>query len=312
MRLSAYVQPESSSGGNMKKLFMLVFFLCSCVLCAEPDSVESIPFEISKWKERRTTIKNIGPITLWGNNTYSYKGDIKFDGKKYRANFTTAPRFCLKFKGQYYIICGDNDAVTVPLELYDYFTIKDNKLYQIYPVDIPFEVLAFRIPSDFRPKIDDDNSRWVGNYYYTALLNHLKRREIKRFQQLLKYYLENIKSKEDFPHNPSINTMLLLKVLKQCSIPNDVRKPLSEDVKKIISQTLNVKHSPSDMFYWIAMLLHIDYDSNISFVKSFAQKYVEYDDKKLLLFSDDTWDYDRQYRPSMRNVFKIDYNIDIK
>ena len=200
----------------------------------------------------------------------------------------------------------------MPLELYDYFTIKDNKLYQIYPVDIPFEVLAFRIPSDFRPKIDDKNSRWVGNYYYTALLNHLKRREIKRFQQLLKYYLENIKSKEDFPHNPSINTMLLLTVFEQCSIPNDVRKPLSEDIKKIISQTLNVKHSPSDMFYWIAMLLHIDYDSNISFVKSFAQKYVEYDDKKLLLFSEDTWDYDRQYRPSMRNGFKIDYNIDIK
>ena len=174
----------------MKKLFMLVFFLCSCVLCAEPDSVESIPFKISKWRERRTTIKGIGPLTLWGNNTYSYKGDIKFDGKKYRANFTTAPRFCLKFKGQYYIICGDNDAVTVPLELYDYFTIKDNKLYQIYPVDIPFEVLAFRIPADFAPKEDRWNLRWVGNYYYTALLNHLKRREIKRFQQLLRYYLE--------------------------------------------------------------------------------------------------------------------------
>ena len=312
MRLSAYVQPESSSGGNMKKLFMLVLFLCSCVLCAEPDSVESIPFKISKWKERRTTIKGIGPLTLWGNNTYSYKGNIKFDGKKYRANFTAAPRFCLKFKGQYYIICGDSDAVTVPLELYDYFTIKDNKLHQIYPVDIPFEVLAFRIPADFAPKEDRWNLRWVGKYYHTALLNHLKRGEIKRFQQLLRYYLENIKSKEDFPHVPCIGTRLLLQVLKQCSIPNDVRKPLSEDVKKIISQTLNVKHSPSDMFYWIDMLLHIDYDSNISFVKSFAQKYVEYDDKKLLLFSEDTWDYDRQYRPSMRNGFKIDYNIDIK
>ena len=185
-------------------------------------------------------------------------------------------------------------------------------MHQIYPVDIPFEVLAFRIPADFAPKEDRWNLRWVGKYYYTALLNHLKRGEIKRFQQLLRYYLENIKSKEDFPHNPCIDTIRLLTVFEQCSIPNDVRKPLSEDIKKIISQTLNVKHSPSDMFDWIAMLLHIDYDSNISFVKSFAQKYVEYDDKKLLLFSDDTWDYDRQYRPSMRNVFKIDYNIDIK
>ena len=183
MRLSAYVQPESSSGGNVKKLFILVFFLCCCGLYAGSDSVESIPFEISKWRERRTTIKGIGPVTLWGSETYSYKGNIKFDGKKYRANFTAAPRFCLKFKGQYYIICGDNAAITVPLELYDYFTIKDNKLHQIYPVDIPFEVLAFRIPADFAPKEDRWNLRWVGNYYYTALLNHLKRWEIKRFQE---------------------------------------------------------------------------------------------------------------------------------
>ena len=300
------------SGGNMKKLFMLVFFLCSCVLYAEPDSVESIPFEISKWRERRTTIKGIGPLTLWGNNTYSYKGDIKFDGKKYRANFTTAPRFCLKFKGQYYIICGDNDAVTVPLELYDYFTIKDNKLYQIYPVDIPFEVLAFRIPSDFRPKIDDKNSRWVGNYYYTALLNHLKRREIKRFQQLLRYYLENIKSKEDFPHNPCIDTIRLLTVFEQCSIPNDVRKPLSEDVKKIISQTLNVRHDNFNLDDWIKMLLHIDYESNMPFVKSFAQKYIEYDDAKKLLFFDEGLDYNSPCRPNMRKSFKEMFNIEIK
>ena len=74
----------------MKKLFMLVLFLCSCVLCAEPDSVESIPFKISKWKERRTTIKGIGPVTLWGSETYSYKGNIKFDGKKYRANLVAS------------------------------------------------------------------------------------------------------------------------------------------------------------------------------------------------------------------------------
>ena len=291
---------------------MLVFFLCSCVLYAEPDSVESIPFEISKWRERRTTIKGIGPLTLWGNNTYSYKGNIKFDGKKYRANFTTAPRFCLKFKGQYYIICGDNDAVTVTLELYDYFTIKDNKLYQIYPVDIPFEVLAFRIPSDFRPKIDDMNSRWVGNYYYTALLNHLKRREIKRFQQLLRYYLENIKSKEDFPHNPCIDTIRLLTVFKQCSIPNDVRKPLSEDVKKIISQTLNVRHDNFNLDDWIKMLLHIDYESNMPFVKSFAQKYIEYDDTKKLLFFNEGLDYNSPYRPNLRKSFKEMFNIEIK
>ena len=300
------------SGGNMKKLFMLVFFLCSCVLYAEPDSVESIPFKISKWRERRTTIKGIGPLTLWGNNTYSYKGDIKFDGKKYRANFTTAPRFCLKFKGQYYIICGDNDAVTVPLELYDYFTIKDNKLYQIYPVDIPFEVLAFRIPSDFRPKIDDMNSRWVGNYYYTALLNHLKRREIKRFQQLLRYYLENIKSKEDFPHNPCIDTIRLLTVFEQCSIPNDVKKTLSEDIKKIISQTLNVRHDIFQLDDWITILLHIDYKSNMPFVKSFAQNYVEYDDKKLLLFHEKLHDYNSPQHPNMRRWFKEAFNIDIK
>ena len=312
MRLSAYVQPESSSGGNVKKLFILVFFLCCCGLYAGSDSVESIPFEISKWKERRTTIKNIGPLTLWGNNTYSYKGDIKFDGKKYRANFTTAPRFCLKFKGQYYIICGDNDAVTVPLELYDYFTIKDNKLYQIYPVDIPFEVLAFRIPSDFRPKIDDDNSRWVGNYYYTALLNHLKRREIKRFQQLLRYYLENIKYKEDFPHNPAIKTMLLRKVLKQCFIPNDVKKLLSEDIKKIISQTLNVRHDIFQLDDWITILLHIDYESNMPFVKSFAQKYVELDDNNLLLFHEKLHDYNSPQHPNMRRWFKEAFNIDIK
>ena len=57
MRLSAYVQPESSSGGNVKKLFILVFFLCCCGLYAGSDSVESIPFEISKGRERRTTIK---------------------------------------------------------------------------------------------------------------------------------------------------------------------------------------------------------------------------------------------------------------
>ena len=291
---------------------MLVFFLCSCVLYAEPDSVESITFEISKWRERRTTIKGIGPLTLWGNNTYSYKGNIKFDGKKYRANFTTAPRFCLKFKGQYYIICGDNDAVTVTLELYDYFTIKDNKLYQIYPVDIPFEVLAFRIPSDFRPKIDDMNSRWVGNYYYTALLNHLKRREIKRFQQLLRYYLENIKSKEDFPHNPCIDTIRLLTVFKQCSIPNDVRKPLSEDVKKIISQTLNVRHDNFNLDDWIKMLLHIDYESNMPFVKSFAQKYIEYDDTKKLLFFNEGLDYNSPYRPNLRKSFKEMFNIEIK
>ena len=296
----------------MKKLFMLVFFLCSCVLYAEPDSVESIPFKISKWRERRTTIKGIGPLTLWGNNTYSYKGDIKFDGKKYRANFTTAPRFCLKFKGQYYIICGDNDAVTVPLELYDYFTIKDNKLYQIYPVDIPFEVLAFRIPSDFRPKIDDMNSRWVGNYYYTALLNHLKRREIKRFQQLLRYYLENIKSKEDFPHNPCIDTIRLLTVFEQCSIPNDVKKTLSEDIKKIISQTLNVRHDIFQLDDWITILLHIDYKSNMPFVKSFAQNYVEYDDKKLLLFHEKLHDYNSPQHPNMRRWFKEAFNIDIK
>ena len=296
----------------MKKLFILVFFLCCCGLYAGSDSVESIPFKISKWKERRTTIKNIGPLTLWGNNTYSYKGDIKFDGKKYRANFTTAPRFCLKFKGQYYIICGDNDAVTVPLELYDYFTIKDNKLYQIYPVDIPFEVLAFRIPSDFRPKIDDKNSRWVGNYYYTALLNHLKRREIKRFQQLLRYYLENIKYKEDFPHNPAIKTMLLLKVLKQCFIPNDVKKLLSEDIKKIISQTLNVRHDIFQLDDWITILLHIDYESNMPFVKSFAQKYVELDDNNLLLFHEKLHDYNSPQHPNMRRWFKEAFNIDIK
>ena len=296
------------------KLFVVgnCFLFCVVSFASSNEQPESIPFEISKWKERRTTIKNIGPLTLWGNDTYSYKGDIKFDGKKYRANFTTAPRFCLKFKGQYYIICGDNDAVTVPLELYDYFTIKDNKLHQIYPVDIPFEVLAFRIPSDFRPKIDDMNSRWVGNYYYTALLNHLKRREIKRFQQLLRYYLENIKSKEDFPHNPCIDTIRLLTVFEQCSIPTDVRKPLSEDVKKIISQTLNVRHDIFQLDDWITILLHIDYESNMPFVKSFAQKYVELDDNNLLLFHEKLHDYNSPQHPNMRRWFKEAFNIDIK
>ena len=297
---------------SIKSIILLISLLLGVSPLYGNEQPESIPFEISKWRERRTTIKGIGPVTLWGSETYSYKGNIKFDGKKYRANFTAAPRFCLKFKGQYYIICGDNAAITVPLELYDYFTIKDNKLHQIYPVDIPFEVLAFRIPADFRPKDDRRRFLWVGNYYYTALLNHLKRREIKRFQQLLRYYLENIKYKEDFPHNPAIKTMLLLKVLKQCFIPNDVKKLLSEDIKKIISQTLNVRHDIFQLDDWITILLHIDYESNMPFVKSFAQKYVESDDNNLLLFHEKLHDYNSPQHPNMRRWFKEAFNIDIK
>ena len=54
-----------------KKLFLVGYCLlfCGVLFASSNEQPESIPFEISKWRERRTTIKGIGPLTLWGNNT---------------------------------------------------------------------------------------------------------------------------------------------------------------------------------------------------------------------------------------------------